>query len=103
MNVTALHNYSAEQIADRLGELDLVAKGAKEEADKLKSEIKRREINAVRGDRFILTVSNSVTKRLDTKKLEGDIGKDTLADYYKETPTTTIRVKPAPISVEDAA
>ncbi len=103
MNANELHNYSSEQIADRLGELDLIAKGAKEDADSLKSEIKRREVNAVRGDKFILTVSHSISKRLDTKRLATDIGKDTLADYYNETETTTIRVKPAPIQVEDAA
>lgn len=103
MNANPMHNYSAEQIADRLGELDLVMKGAKEEADTLKNEIKRREVNAVRGSKFILTVSHSTSKRLDTKRLTADIGKDTLADYYNETETTTIRVKPAPIQVEDAA
>lgn len=99
--MTPLHNQSPEQIADRLGDLDLIIKGAKEETDRLKAEIKRRGVNVARGSSFILTVTSSMSRRLDTKRLQSDLGEDTLADYYNVTSTSTVRIKPAPADIDE--
>lgn len=96
------HNHSLQDLADLIGEADSDIKARTERLDELKAEFKRRGVNVARGCAFVVSVSSSTTKRLDTKRLKDDLG-DALDGYYAESETTRVLIKPAPKLEEDAA
>jgi ParB-like chromosome segregation protein Spo0J len=73
-------------LADNLGELKILIAELEAKADIFSDELKARLDNDDRVIGSSWTVLKSQPKessRLDTKKLEADLGKETLAGYYK--------------------
>jgi hypothetical protein len=98
------NNLSNEQLADEIGELDTVIKDQEKRLTELKDAFKSRNCSAARGSFFVVTVSESTSKRLDTKKLREALG-DALDGYEIESTSTRLLVKPAPrmATVSEAA
>jgi hypothetical protein len=96
------HNISTSELADRIGRADADIKARTEQLDELKTEFKRRQVNIARGNDFVVSASESATKRLDTTRLKADLG-DALEGYYNESTSTRILIKPAPKVLEEAA
>jgi hypothetical protein len=88
------HNLSTEAIADEYGALKGQADALKERMDALKDELKARNIDRVEAPRFTVTLSEQVSKRLDTTALKAALGADICAEYERETVSTVLRVKP---------
>lgn len=100
--LSKFHNVSLADLADQAGALDTEIKARQEQLDELKDELKRREVNCARGTRFMVTVSESTSKRLDTTRLKADLG-DALAPYQTETTSTRVLIKPVPQMDAEAA
>jgi predicted phage-related endonuclease len=92
---TKFNNLSNEQLADEIGNLDSTVKYYTERLEEVKTEFKSRNCSAARGAQFAVTVSESTSERLDTKKLKEALG-DALAGYTIETTTKRLLVKAAP-------
>lgn len=92
-------NLSNEQLADEIGKLDLQSKELIERLDALKDEFKARGCSAARGQLFAVTVSESTTKRIDTKKLREALG-SMIDEYENETTSKRITIKVSPKIVE---
>ena len=95
------NNQSNEQLADEIGNLDTQVKYLEERLTLLKDAFKARNCSAARGERFAVTVSESTSKRLDTKKLRADLG-DALDVYEVETTSTRLTIKASPRLAEVA-
>lgn len=89
------NNLSNEQLADEIGELDTLIKDQDKRLSDLKDAFKARKCSAARGQFFAVTVSESTSKRLDTKKLREALG-DALDGYEIESTSVRLLVKPAP-------
>jgi predicted phage-related endonuclease len=102
---TATHsqfnNLSNEQLADDIGNASLMKKEWEEREEALKDEFKARDCSAARGQHFAVTVSETSSTRLDTKKLRADLG-DALTPYETTTTSKRINVKAVPRLVEAA-
>ena len=92
MTAQNFHNISDAALADIMGELDTRAKMITADLDTYKTEFKRRGLSAVRGERFTVTTSISISKRLDTKKLRAAL--DDLDGYEIESTSTRVLIKP---------
>ena len=95
------NNLSNEQLADEIGKLDTVIKEQTERLDALKDAFKARNCSAARGELFVVTRSETTSKRLDTKKLRAALG-DALDGYEIESSSTRLLVKPSPKLAEVA-
>jgi predicted phage-related endonuclease len=95
MMTNQLNNFSNEQLADEIGNLDATIKFHDERLALLKNEFKLRGFSAARGRDFSVTVSESTSKRLDTKKLREALG-DALDGYETETTLVRMTIKAAP-------
>lgn len=95
------HNISTADLADRIGAADADVKARQEALDEMKDEFKRRGVNVARGSTFVVSVSTSTSKRLDTKRLRADLG-DALDGYEVASETTRLTIKAAP-KLDEAA
>lgn len=98
---TQYETLSVSDLADEIGRADGDIKARTAILDEMKDELKSRGINAAAGSDFVVTISESTSKRLDTKRLQTDLG-DALDDYYNTTTTSRVLVKPAAKLAEDA-
>jgi hypothetical protein len=90
---TQFNNDRPAQYADEIGNLDAAIKEQTERLDALKAAFKALNISAARGQNFAITVTETSSERLDTKKLTADLGKDTLAPYYTTTNSQRMTIK----------
>src|SRR5438309_271746 len=88
------HNLSDELLADALGEADAVLKGAEAECKSLKDEFKRRGLIEVAGSRFIVTATEQIAGRLDTKAVKAFLG-EAYHRFENAVVSTVIRIKAA--------
>lgn len=95
------NNLSNAQLADEIGTLDTNIKDQEKRLADLKDAFKSRQCSAARGEYFAVTVSESTSKRLDTKKLREALG-DALDGYEIESTSVRLLVKPAPRLAEVA-
>jgi predicted phage-related endonuclease len=95
MMTNQFNNLSNEQMADEIGNLDSTIKFYEERLTLLKNEFKSRGCSAARGAEFSVTVSESTSKRLDTKRLREALG-DALDGYETETTSVRMTIKAAP-------
>ena len=95
------NNYSNEQLADEIGKLDVTSKQIIDRLDELKEAFKARNCSAARGALFAVTVSETTSKRLDTKRLREALG-DALDGYEIETTSKRISIKDSPRLAEVA-
>ena len=95
------NNLSNEQLADEIGNLNATISFETERLDALKTAFKSRGCSAARGQFFAVTVSESTSKRLDTKRLREALG-DALDGYEIETTSQRLLVKAAPRLAEVA-
>lgn len=97
------HNLSSAELADDYGAVDGQIKALSERKDAIKSELLARNIEKIEGERFTLTVSEQVSKRLDTKALKDALGADICAEYERETISQVVRVKATVVFGQRAA
>lgn len=89
-------NMSDQDLADEIGQLSMEIKAREEVLERLKEEAKRRGFSAARGLKWVVLVTTSDTKRLDTKMVKEVLG-DALDDsFYTVTSVTRITSKPVP-------
>lgn len=86
-------SYSVSDLADEIGKADSDIKARTVTLDEMKDELKSRGVNAAAGRDFVVTISESTSKRLDTKRLQADLG-DALDDYYNSSTSSRVLVKP---------
>jgi len=91
----ALKNRTPSIIADEFGELKEEIALLEKKLDELKDEIHAIGEDAIAGERWTVTRSESTSKRLDTKGLRELLG-DALAPYEKESKAVRLLVKPTP-------
>lgn len=89
------NNFSNEQLADEIGNLNAIVSEQTDRLDVLKNAFKSRDCSAARGQFFAVTISESTSKRLDTKKLREALG-DALDGYEIESTSKRLTVKAAP-------
>lgn len=97
----AITDMSVQQLVDRYGALNNKVSALEGEQKLIKEEFGRRGLsNAQRGKKFIVTISESSSTRLDTKAMREDPKLAKLLPAFEKT-TTSIRftVKPAPKEV----
>lgn len=87
------NTYSVSDLADAIGKADSDIKARIAKLDEMKDQLKQRGINAAAGNDFVVTISDSTSKRLDTTRLQADLG-DALDDYYKTSISSRVLVKP---------
>lgn len=83
---------SVSTLADEIGRADGDIKARTARLDEMKDELKARGVNSAAGHDFIVTISESTSKRLDTKRLQADLG-DALDGYFSTS--SRMLVKPA--------
>jgi hypothetical protein len=88
------HNLSDAALADELGRVDAIAKGAEAELADLKTEFRTRGLSNVAGDRFIVTATDQVSWRLDAKAVRAFLG-DACTRFETVVQATVVRVKAA--------
>jgi hypothetical protein len=88
------HNLSSEALADAIGHADAVLKGAEAECKALKDEFKRRELTEVAGDDFVVTATEQIAGRLDTKAVKEFLG-EAYHRFEIAVVSTVIRIKAA--------
>jgi hypothetical protein len=88
------HNLSNGALADALGRADAVLKGAEVECKVLKDEFKRRGLAEAAGDNFLVTATEQISGRLDTKAVKDFLG-ETYRRFEVATVSTVIRIKSA--------
>ena len=93
-NPSRFHNVSDAHLADEIGRVDAIAKAAEAELKALKEEFKKRSLSEASGDAFIVTATDSVAWRLDTKAVRDFLGA-TASKFETIATTTTIRIKAA--------
>lgn len=101
MSQPKFHNLSSEQIVDQLGRLDANRKFIAEQVDELKAELKARGVAAVTGNDYILTVTETVSRTLDTDKVKELLGGEVHL-YQRGTASTRFNIKPVLKLVEAA-
>jgi hypothetical protein len=92
--VSRFHNLSDAALADELGRVDAIVKGAEAELTALKGEFKARKLSNVAGDMFTVTASDQVSWRLDTKAVREFLG-DACTRFESVITSTVIRIKVA--------
>jgi hypothetical protein len=88
------HNLSNGALADALGRADAVLKGAEVECKALKEEFKRRSLTEAAGHNFLVTATEQISGRLDTKAVKEFLG-ETYHRFEVATVATVIRIKSA--------
>jgi len=94
-NTTApsrFHNLSDAALADALGRADAIAKAATADLDALKTEAKRREVEELQGDEFVVTVQEQIAGRIDTAKVKAFLG-DRYGQFENAVISTVVRVR----------
>jgi hypothetical protein len=94
LTISRFHNLSDAALADALGAADAAAKGAEAECKALKDEIKRRGITQATGDHFIVTATDQIAGRLDTKAVKEFLG-EAYHRFEMAVVSTVIRIKAA--------
>jgi hypothetical protein len=87
-----MHNYTDDYLADEIGAQDAIAKEATARLNALKEEAKRRGIESAQGSHWRIAITAGERETLDSKKLCEFLGKDTLHEFYRVTPTCTLRI-----------
>jgi hypothetical protein len=90
--ISRFHNLSDHALADALGTADAVLKGAEVECNALKDEFKRRGLTNVAGDNFIVTATEQIAGRLDTKAVKDFLG-DSYCRFETAVVSTVVRIK----------
>jgi hypothetical protein len=88
------HNLSNGALADALGRADAVLKGAEVECKALKEEFKRRSLTEAAGHNFLVTATEQISGRLDTKAVKEFLG-EMYHRFEVATVATVIRIKSA--------
>jgi hypothetical protein len=92
-NITSkFDNWSAEMLADALGEADARLKGIETETAALKEEIRRRGGDELVGKSFTVTVRAQITKRLDVAAVRAHLG-DAIAQFEIPSISQVVRIK----------
>ena len=86
------HNLANEALADALGHADAVLKGAEAECKLLKDEFKRRGLIDVAGNQFLVTATEQIAGRLDTKAVKEYLG-ESYHRFENVIVSTVIRIK----------
>jgi hypothetical protein len=86
------HNVSDEALADMLGQADAVLKGAEAECKLLKDEFKSRGLVEVAGDNFMVTATEQIAGRLDSKAVKEYLG-ESYRRFEVAVISTVIRIK----------
>lgn len=86
------HNLANEALADALGHADAVLKGAEAECKLLKDEFKRRGLVEVAGSQFMVTATEQIAGRLDTKAVKEYLG-ESYHRFENVIVSTVIRIK----------
>jgi hypothetical protein len=73
-NLTKFHNLPDAALADELGRVDALLKGAEAECQSLKDEFRRRGLSEVAGSNFTVTATGKFSTRLDTKAVREFLG-----------------------------
>lgn len=96
-----LSGMSAEAIADEMGILNQNKKTAEDKMDRCKAELARRGIKHVRGENFIVSVSETTSTRLDTEAMRADKKLAKFLPQFEKTSTSfRTLIKPVPKVVE---
>jgi hypothetical protein len=88
------HNLSNEALADAIGQVDAVLKGAEAEVKALKDEFKTRGLLTAAGEHFTVTRSDQISSRLDTGAVKQFLG-DAWRKFETASIITVIRIKAA--------
>ena len=88
------HNLSDAALADAIGHADAVLKGAEAECRALKDEFKRRSLSDVAGAEFMVTATEQIAGRLDTKAVKEYLG-ESYRRFEVAVVSTVIRIKAA--------
>ena len=94
ITVSRFHNLSDAALADELGRVDSIVKGAEAELTLLKNEFKARGIPEVAGEQFTVTATEQIAGRLDTKAVKAFLG-DSYVKFEQAVVSTVIRIKAA--------
>jgi hypothetical protein len=89
---SCFHNLSNEALADAIGHVDAVLKGADAECRGLKDEFKRRSLLTVAGEQFTVTRSEQISGRLDVSAVKQYLG-ESWRRFEVATVSTVIRIK----------
>lgn len=111
MSETNFKSMSVEALADLLGEIDGKVKPLTKSAEALKGELKRRGVTSVRGSKFIVSITETNSIRIDTTSMKQDAENDKklakiIAKYEKSSASARVLIQPAPTlitSIEDDA
>jgi hypothetical protein len=87
-------NMTVSDLADEIGKADSDIKARTARLDEMKGELKLRGVNMAAGHDYVVSISESTTKRLDTKRLQEDLG-DALDGYYNTSTSSRVLIKPA--------
>lgn len=82
-------------LADLYAYAKAEADAAKKRADDLREQILAAGVDRLDGDRFTVTVSESVRRSIDAELVRELLSKEDLALVTKETPVASLRVKAA--------
>lgn len=100
-----MSNITPAALADEIGQLDADHKALGEALDAKKDALKmmlaRNGETIARGERFMCSVTETVSDRLDTKRLKADLG-GALDGYYVKATSLRMTIKAAPRQYEVA-
>ena len=91
-SASRFHNVSNKALADMLGQADAVLKGAEAECKLLKDEFKNRGLVEVAGDHFMVTATEQIAGRLDSKAVKEYLG-ESYRRFEVAVISTVIRIK----------
>jgi hypothetical protein len=86
------HNLADPALADALGHVDAVLKGAEAECKLLKNEFKRRGLVEIAGAHFTVTATEQIAGRLDAKAVKDYLG-ESYHRFENAVVSTVIRIK----------
>lgn len=100
-----ISNITPAALADEIGQLDADLKAfevtVKDKKDALKAMLAKSGETIARGDRFMITVTETTSERLDTKRLRDALG-DALDGYTITSTSSRMTIKAAPRQYEAA-
>jgi hypothetical protein len=92
--ISRFHNLSDTALADELGRVDSISKAAETELKALKDEFKARGLSSATGDAFMVTATDQIAERLDTKAVRDNLGAAYLR-FEVAVVSTVIQIKAA--------
>jgi hypothetical protein len=92
--ISRFHNLSGTALADELGRVDSISKAAETELKALKDEFKARGLSSATGDAFMVTATEQIAERLDTKAVRDNLGAAYLR-FEVAVVSTVIQIKAA--------